>query len=110
MSFFFSSRRRHTRYWRDWIQTCALPICVQVEPEGEADVEWDSAPVDAARLERHRTHHGMAGAVPELGERKRVEGGKGGDLGGRRICKKKKSNVGETRRAEKAGKTLFYSL
>src|SRR5215203_7526469 len=24
--FFFSSRRRHTRYWRDWIQTCALPI------------------------------------------------------------------------------------
>src|SRR3712207_8513933 len=23
---FFSSRRRHTRYWRDWIQTCALPI------------------------------------------------------------------------------------
>src|SRR5438445_5438523 len=26
--FFFSSRRRHTRYWRDWIQTCALPICL----------------------------------------------------------------------------------
>src|SRR3712207_6884597 len=26
MYFFFSSRRRHTRYWRDWIQTCALPI------------------------------------------------------------------------------------
>src|SRR3712207_2651230 len=24
--FFFSSRRRHTRYWRDWVQTCALPI------------------------------------------------------------------------------------
>src|SRR5438445_6729002 len=23
---FFSSRRRHTSYWRDWIQTCALPI------------------------------------------------------------------------------------
>src|SRR3712207_8977304 len=22
---FFSSRRRHTRYWRDW-RTCALPI------------------------------------------------------------------------------------
>jgi len=29
--FFFSSRRRHTRYWRDWVQTCALPIC-----EGES--------------------------------------------------------------------------
>src|SRR5438874_8696128 len=24
--FFFSSRRRHTRSLRDWIQTCALPI------------------------------------------------------------------------------------
>src|SRR5438067_13324997 len=24
--FFFSSRRRHTRSKRDWIQTCALPI------------------------------------------------------------------------------------
>src|SRR5690625_1008282 len=24
--FFFSSRRRHTRWPRDWIQTCALPI------------------------------------------------------------------------------------
>src|SRR3712207_6095163 len=23
---FFSSRRRHTRYWRDGVQTCALPI------------------------------------------------------------------------------------
>src|SRR5215217_9417921 len=26
--FFFSSRRRHTRYWRDGVQTCALPIFV----------------------------------------------------------------------------------
>src|SRR5690606_40727847 len=25
-SFFFSSRRRHTSFSRDWIQTCALPI------------------------------------------------------------------------------------
>src|SRR6266536_4541724 len=24
--FFFSSRRRHTRSTRDWVQTCALPI------------------------------------------------------------------------------------
>src|SRR6267378_7089865 len=24
--FFFSSRRRHTRSLRDWVQTCALPI------------------------------------------------------------------------------------
>src|SRR3712207_8076476 len=26
--FFFSSRRRHTRYWRDWSSDCALPILV----------------------------------------------------------------------------------
>src|SRR5438445_2275855 len=26
--FCFSSRRRHTRYWRDWVQTCALPISI----------------------------------------------------------------------------------
>ena len=26
-SFFFSSRRRHTRLQGDWVQTCALPIC-----------------------------------------------------------------------------------
>src|SRR5690606_40696711 len=26
--FFFSSRRRHTRFSRDWIQTCALPIYI----------------------------------------------------------------------------------
>src|SRR5207245_5066247 len=26
MTFFFSSRRRHTRCYRDWSQTCALPI------------------------------------------------------------------------------------
>src|SRR2546427_5665265 len=25
-TFFFSSRRRHTRFDCDWIQTCALPI------------------------------------------------------------------------------------
>ena len=32
--FFFSSRRRHTSYWRDWIQTCALPIWKEGRKEG----------------------------------------------------------------------------
>src|SRR3712207_4556402 len=27
--FFFSSRRRHTRYWRDWSSECALPILLR---------------------------------------------------------------------------------
>src|SRR2546429_6706316 len=30
--FFFSSRRRHTRCSRDWIQTCALPISFAAAP------------------------------------------------------------------------------
>src|SRR5207245_5943751 len=31
--FFFSSRRRHTRCYRDWSQTCALPIwCRKPDP------------------------------------------------------------------------------
>src|SRR5690606_40377872 len=28
--FFFSSRRRHTRFSRDWSSTCALPISSQI--------------------------------------------------------------------------------
>src|SRR5204863_5235243 len=30
-SFFFSSRRRHTRSLRDWSSDCALPICEQLQ-------------------------------------------------------------------------------
>src|SRR5438128_3696700 len=30
LSFFFSSRRRHTRCYRDWSSECALPICEEV--------------------------------------------------------------------------------
>ena len=30
--FFFSSRRRHTSSLCDWVQTCALPICVVYPP------------------------------------------------------------------------------
>src|SRR3712207_8856743 len=29
--FFFSSRRRHTRYWLTGVQTCALPISMITE-------------------------------------------------------------------------------
>src|SRR5690606_3316927 len=31
--FFFSSRRRHTRFSRDWVQTCALPILLALDNE-----------------------------------------------------------------------------
>src|SRR3712207_8639795 len=32
---FFSSRRRHTRYWRDWSSACALPISEGLGPPGD---------------------------------------------------------------------------
>src|SRR5436305_3611227 len=35
--FFFSSRRRHTRCGRDWVQTCALPIFIA---DLESYPEW----------------------------------------------------------------------
>src|SRR5690606_39624742 len=32
-SFFFSSRRRHTRFSRDWSSACALPISLPIPAE-----------------------------------------------------------------------------
>src|SRR3712207_7377066 len=50
MFFFFSSRRRHTRYWLTGVQTCALPICGLPRPvgtfrvlrEGRADSRFEA--------------------------------------------------------------------
>src|SRR5690606_40786150 len=39
--FFFSSRRRHTRFSRDWSSTCALPILPGSEFEPPAPVGAD---------------------------------------------------------------------
>src|SRR5258707_14216384 len=42
MFFFFTSRRRHTRYWRDWssdVCSSDLPDQVTVEPYREARVD-----------------------------------------------------------------------
>src|SRR3712207_9518345 len=77
---FFSSRRRHTRYWRDW----SSDVCSS-----------DLRVVDVA-------HHRRQGVVPGLlvdqpvhllahpaVDRKGVVYGKSVDLGGRRIIKKK---------------------
>src|SRR3712207_7855581 len=38
MNFFFSSRRRHTRYWRDWISdVCSSDLILLDEPFGALD-------------------------------------------------------------------------
>src|SRR5215217_8578270 len=59
--FFFSSRRRHTRYWRDWSSdVCSSdlePLAVAYVPDPKAkglDVlvrGWVAAGVEGARLE-----------------------------------------------------------
>src|SRR5215203_5521962 len=49
--FFFSSRRRHTRYWRTGVQTCALPILdvVRVVPVVERRADRRAAPREHLR-------------------------------------------------------------
>src|SRR3712207_9499801 len=100
---FFSSRRRHTRYWRDWSSDVCLPISVR-----------QSGPVPGPRARaalRHREHLGpglgrparggdaaaVLGAGPEAGGRESGGGGKEGRLGGRRsLLKKNTPSIEET--------------
>src|SRR5258707_15818897 len=84
--FFFSSRRRHTRYWRDWSSdVCSsdlleLHCCFQYC--GPVRLHW------AGSLDYY---------PGSRSEERRV--GKSVDLGGRRIIKKKKKKA--ERRASK---------
>src|SRR3712207_9350030 len=87
--FFFSSRRRHTRYWRDWSSdVCSSDLAgADRERDGRQgqpavrDVERE----DQQHRRRRRRDHD-AGAA-DRSEERRV--GKSVDLGGRRIIKKK---------------------
>src|SRR2546430_15618555 len=74
--FFFSSRRRHTRFDCDWSSACALPICLS------AVVALLLLAARAAKLAS------MLSRLNRRSEERRV--GKSVDLGGRRIIKKKK--------------------
>src|SRR5256886_10346747 len=77
--FFFSSRRRHTKFDCDWSSDCALPILPQ---QAVADGMKGTRPAQALG-------DAVADAAQGL-DRKRVVEGKRVDLGGRRIIKKKK--------------------
>src|SRR6476620_8021940 len=75
--FVFSSRRRHTIYWRDWSSdVCSSDLAVARAVLGAG---WPTL-VDAAFLRRAERDR----------DRKSVVWGKSVDLGGRRILKKKK--------------------
>src|SRR3712207_7908574 len=100
--FFFSSRRRHTRYWRDWSSdVCSSDLSAGGDPPS-GDDHHQVGP--GAEESRHSRADGAAaagerGAVGDVAhprsladartDRKSVVSGKSVDLGGRRIIKKK---------------------
>src|SRR5438128_12131785 len=84
--FFFSSRRRHTRCYRDWSSdVCSSDL---VERLAWRLAVWAGADVLA--------HVELLGGVMLRSEERRE--GKSVDLGGRRIIKKKKKEKEEERR------------
>src|SRR3712207_8608416 len=105
---FFSSRRRHTRYWRDWSSdVCSSDLAATRRLTGAlfawadlggTEVKGLPGPVHAwralgesgveSRFEALRTGH----AGPLVGDRKSVVEGKSVDLGGRRIIKNTSEN------------------
>src|SRR3712207_9357929 len=98
MEFFFSSRRRHTRYWRDWSSdVCSSDL--EQEEAGAVVVGRRSyeefAPVWGT-MEEFATYNALPHYVvsttlehDDERDRKSVVEGKSVDLGGRRIIKKK---------------------
>src|SRR3712207_9376141 len=89
--FFFSSRRRHTRYWRDWSSdVCSSDL--KTISEAERLVPTSSLLVDIifpVAVQRAR----LLLAQGKVEDRKSVVWGKSVDLGGRRIIKKKKKRI-----------------
>src|SRR3712207_9389759 len=91
--FFFSSRRRHTRYWRDWSSdVCSSDLLrtvraqeLRLERHGELLVQAHAPGRLAVQ------HHAAVAVLPEIGRASCR--GKSVDLGGRRIIKKKKTNA-----------------
>src|SRR3712207_9473700 len=105
--FFFSSRRRHTRYWRDWSSdVCSSDLDdASVERTLPAGAGPESlAPMAGAVWGADSRGGALTRLATRAGaDRKRVVEGKRGDLGGRRILKKKKIrmyNLPVTRRLD----------
>src|SRR6266498_4280034 len=74
--FFFSSRRRHTRCGRDWVQTCALPICPSERPTSpncrSRSTTATLCPASARLIPR--LHEVSVLPVPPLGPRTQIIG------------------------------------
>src|SRR3712207_9457668 len=97
IEFFFASRRRHTRYWRDWssdvcssdLRSAAVVTSVRTQPCMGAREEPGQPTQRSRRLRAAR----ISDCCPA--DRKSVVEGKSVDLGGRRTTKKKKNSVTE---------------
>src|SRR3712207_8328866 len=101
---FFSSRRRHTRYWRDWssdvcssdLDEEAFAALMGADPDAAADLLADLALAtdrelrSAARRLAARVFVQVGRVGSTRADRKSVVSGKSVDLGGRRTYKKKK--------------------
>src|SRR5258707_5982591 len=89
--FFFSSRRRHTRYWRDWssdVCSSDLKSATRLSPAIIVRDEGDKRVADfgfAGELCFGHGGHADEVAAPEAVDRESVVLGKRVDLGGRRI-------------------------
>src|SRR3712207_7934733 len=104
--FFFASRRRHTRYWRDWSSdVCSSDLDRRRVVGGQrldrvlerlALVDRGARGADAHEVGRQplrRQLERRAGPGRGLVDRKSVVQGKSVDLGGRRIIKKKQASL-----------------
>src|SRR3712207_7243953 len=89
--FFFSSRRRHTRYWRDWSSdVCSSDLHV-IDSKARSGRSCSSAAATRSCVRALKVTRGSSGSTQARVDRKSVVLGKRVDLGGRRIIKKKKN-------------------
>src|SRR3712207_7668200 len=99
MFFIFSSRRRHTRYWRDWSSdVCSSDLSVAAAVVSStasvaADVLFSTASVAADVVSSTASVAADAvsstASVAADGDRESGVEGKGVDIGGSRVLKKK---------------------
>src|SRR3712207_8070647 len=89
--YFFSSRRRHTRYWRDWSSDVCSSDLAWTRC-GCSPCGWTAGAAGRRRPGPRDPPSSLTppGSTAPASDRKRVVQGKSVDLGGRRIIKKKK--------------------
>src|SRR3712207_7851520 len=99
---FFSSRRRHTRYWRDGVQTCALPIWIRALTGGRAGDADETSPRELSPV-LLAGGCGVGGMLTVCGRRGRGptggpdEGMQGVEVGGERSEERRVGKEGRSR-------------